>query len=733
MLESYSAIERRIRLKGVEKAIIQRTLRIPLPGVRNLGNGSAVVRQLDAVLMNVGFKLTRDALNAFSKLHPENVLDLAVVVLDAVKELVGGHVQHNVYFKEFPKNVPDTLEFWTDCIIDALSKSESAETVALQLMAGSVNLLDLPKYGRYQHSYEDMVAAHEKFMPSLKTGLTFLEVGVILSEEAIKLYNQLAGSSTPLSDGDKELLSILADICIERVQPTDIPIRENKAIINKVRIENNLPLLVDTPTDVLRLACALSDGDVTLTENTKFKSFSRAIRRRLMLALHNALEGSGGKRLSAMKQHTEQWKRLGERLHPHEYTKMDCAQLAFSVARGDKVWRSLATTIEKQFVARDIAGAISSLSRTPGTLFRSIDRILRIATNEECELLFDAIKSHIAKVSCRVILSLREHLMNRTRKGESRVFANSKGTAWVAEDTREPLDPKVVGVLLELLDTEIERRLPEAARVIMSPDICNVALPLSAKNESSGFHILPRGSTSDVEGGILRFFTYWKQKAERTDFDLSAIFLDRNFQLLDQLSYTSLQVDDGVHSGDLVEAEEGASEFIDIPLDKVQDECRYIIPSINKYSGENFLEVAESFFGFMTRSEDAHGMPFEAATVQSKFDLRGKGNVALPLAFIRTPSGWTAKWLNLYMNGWPRFNAIENNRVSTSLIARSIIERDYLGVSYLIELMARCEGCSRCDEITDKPVTYIGLNAPEKLPVGSLVYTLANLHELIPK
>ena len=66
--------------------------------------------------------------------------------------------------------------------------------------------------------------------------------------------------------------------------------------------------------DILRLAVAFSDGDVSLATNTKFRKFKRA-ERRLLLEL---LEQCGNK-VEDMLRYKNRWIRLGEILHPAEY------------------------------------------------------------------------------------------------------------------------------------------------------------------------------------------------------------------------------------------------------------------------------------------------------------------------------------------------------------------------------------------------------------------------------
>jgi hypothetical protein len=92
----------------------------------------------------------------------------------------------------------------------------------------------------------------------------------------------------------------------------------------------------------------------------------------------------------------------------------------------------------------------------------------------------------------------------------------------------------------------------------------------------------------------------------------------------------------------------------------------------------------------MLRGSAQRGAPFEAATVRMKSDLRGAGRVALPLAFLRGEDGrWRAKWLHFYLKGRPSMNIVQGSRLSTGLLARTVIERDYLRVEYLARLMGR--------------------------------------------
>jgi hypothetical protein len=724
----------------LETRIIQKTLRVPMTAGPE-GDGSAVARQLDAALLTVGFKASGELLEHLSRLDAGVVMDTGVRVLAAVRELVGDHVQHNVYFRDFPVNVPDTVEFWVQCLREAVVRTtgpggESPDDDALRdlVTARGVNLLALPTYGRYQHTYAELLTAHDELIPSLKDRLTVIHLGSSLPEEAQDLYLSLAGSPIPLSDADLELLGELATACLDGVEPETIPSRESLAVVNRAWLAAGRPVRVDTVTDVLRLACAMSSGDVSLTTPTRFRSLPRAQRRTLLAALNEAVRDSPAK-VADVRRHREMWKRLGERLHPHEYPDLPEALDVFAVARGERIVRSLAGRVELAFADERVGDAVSLLATAPGMLFRSLDRVLRAAAPADVESALTAVRDTIDRVSGRVILGVREHVANRTTPDATRIFVNREARAWARPDDRPPLPEPVVRRLTAILDEEVARRLPAWERLVVDPAVLGLTVPLTNKTAPNGFGVVPRGSVMPVDGEALRFFVYWRQTRDTTDFDLSVLLLADGFVPAGQVSWTRLHESGVVHSGDIVDAPTGASEFIDLNLADVT--ARYVVPEVNVYSGEGFMQVAESFFGFMLRSPDQAGRPFEPRTVRTKSDLRGTGRVALPVAFARDDDGrWWAHWLHLYLRGTSWANRVETNRVSTTTLARGIMQRRYLRMSYLVDLLAAKAEVTAPYEAgmeLDGPVTFIGLERPEGLPEGSDVYALDRINELIPE
>lgn len=694
-----------------------------------------IARQLDIALLSSGFKATKELLEYIGNLDRAYALITAKDIIDAVKQLKGDHVQHNTYFKEFPKNIPDTLEFWAELLQNTL---ENGNGHKIEYGIGGLNLLSLDGYGKAQHSYEEMLAAHEKFIESLDDDICLIRLGDTLPVEAHKLYLSLAESKVVANGDDLVLLEQLAESTLDMAQPKKIGVRENRAVINSVRLRNRRPILVDTVTDILRLAVYLSGGDVSLQEKTKFRKFKASERTVIMNALENIIADNKGKLGDVFKNRGE-FNILAQKLHIKDYRELKNAQEVFRVAR-ERINLSFEAKAEKAFADKDHEALIALFEKAPGLFIKSFNRILLQTNLAGISSVVETLQKVAPKVETPTLIGLRQYLDNRVEPKTNRIFMNRKGTGRVEKDTQPLLSELVVNPVREIIDKEVAGRL-EGGVYIVNRDILNVALPLSNKATNSGYGIMPRGSVDSFEGEILRFFNYWKQKRSRTDYDLSAILLDENFLSVGQLSYTNLRLANGVHSGDITSAPNGASEFIDIEWAKVN--AKYIIPQVNNFSGEDFDTVKESFFGYMSRTEAQKGKPFEARTVKSKAEMRGKNKVALPLVFIKEDDGTlSVKWINANLKGHFAGNQTENNTLSTTTMIRAIVENKYLTVQYLVDLLASKDDVTliysdelidngKIDEDLGSSITYIGKSALESLPKSATVINLTNLHELL--
>ena len=417
----------------LRQALIAKTLRVPaVEGPA--GDGAAVARQFDVALLSVGFKGSRELLEHLSGLHPAVAQEVGETALGAVRRLVGDHVRHNAYFIDFPANVPDTQAFWSECVADALADPRTAGNIATQLARRVVNLLDLPKYGRYQHSYEELLAAHEPLIAAASDRVTVLGLGAPLAEDSHALYLVAGDEPDPALGGGSR-----ACWACSRSSTSATRSRRRSRSARAGRwstacgCEHGLALELDTPVDVLRLACALSDGDVSLREPTRFRSLRRAERRALLAALDAVAEPASSPTSSASPSRSSAWgsgcTRTSTRASRPRRTcsrwPAGSARRARSPAASSSRWPRATWT-----------AAIAVLANAPGMLVRSVDRLARAGAGEA---LADAVRAAAPAVSTRVLLSLREHLLNRSGAASVRVFVNQESRSWVTGDERAPL------------------------------------------------------------------------------------------------------------------------------------------------------------------------------------------------------------------------------------------------------------------------------------------------------
>jgi len=685
--------------------------------------------QLDIALMHVGFKMSHELFEYVTYLPRHELLNVAGQMIHSIKKLVGDHVNHNTYFINFPNNVPDTLDFWWHTIIKYIFTGTNT-------------------YGRYNHTYENMLEHHSKLKLTANTNQKIINLGKTEFEELQDFSKDLIAATVPLSPEDRKLLATV----LPYVNISNIPaptIRENKAIVNGMyyKLHNRTAYPFDTVTDVLRFAAVLSDADVTLVDTAfRFKSFNRPTRRFIMVLL-DAIVSNNSEKMDDANAHLHLFKRLGEKVHPGEF-KMShaAAHQLFQFVRGDYKHKTYNNRLESALSSKDFKKAVELLKVKPGVFIRRVVALsLLVNTRAEKTVFTNALKLTIKQTSARVLLGLREHIYNLLQANtEHFIYVNKEGKGYSKPVIQHKIFDNVANQsdlyenIVKLIDAEIESRIPVCETLVVDSNIENVALPLSEKSKASGFKVYPRGSEVEIKENIVRFFMYWKQKQERTDLDLSVILLDENFNLHSHLSWTMLRNGQlGTHSGDITSAPNGASEFIDINLNALTG-IHYVIPTVNKFSGETYDELEESFFGYMERNHYQQGKPFEASTVQTKSDMRGSSSILMPLILMRDKNNkWIVKWTSLNLKGLPRFNTTENNKFSSTLLSKSIAAREYTKVSYLTDMYAnKAKKVIDASKITksDLGVTFIGLERPDsKLAEDAVVIDLNSIKNIIPE
>jgi hypothetical protein len=192
------------------------------------------------------------------------------------------------------------------------------------------------------------------------------------------------------------------------------------------------------------------------------------------------------------------------------------------------------------------------------------------------------------------------HFKHRSQKRPLRVFfpKSQLAKAQAIADHLPDLPPLVcelaAGLCRKALLERFAQLPPLGDCMIRTLELKNFMVPFAQRSASKALRTTSRGSRLALPAAnVLRFFTWWRNGLYRTDIDLSAAVFDENFAFIDALTYYNLKNFGGCHSGDIVDAPEGASEFIDISIDQVlKHHGRYVVMSLLSYTDQPFCDSA---------------------------------------------------------------------------------------------------------------------------------------------
>lgn len=655
----------------MNRIYLRRRSKIVLPR----GSGTTplnVIATIQKNLESLGFALSEELSERLTHSNPAQVEHFYDQLVRTLRELVGAHRPFTPMYPNFPQQVMEMhqAELYFNALMHYLT-------------------LTLP---------ETETAPREPLdsWPSLR------EIRLGSRDDFEEIFRLLARSKSPYSAQDQEDVKwFFAQYGpgILRLLPDEIPCRENLAILGAALMLHvpdavgNLDSKVRTATDVLRIAAAMSDGDVSLAVPCKFGKFRRSERALLLSWIERS-----DSRTEDMLRWKPRWIRLGERLHPGEYAKrFPKTAAAFDVLRNDRPSETFNSHVETRLAARDWAAALDLLDTRPGDFARRLDHVARIA-NENALIVVDQFALRASSVSTPVLLQALAHFRNRDRPLEIRTFFPKGGVAKVHATTdRLPDLPEGISAQIATIceRTLVDRfaKLPPLGRCFLDDRLKSYLVPFSQRSASKSLRTLVRGSRIPFqECSTLRFFLWWKNGTSRTDIDLSATMFDKDFRYLSTLSYYNLADFGGHHSGDIVDAPRGAAEFIDIDVRKMLDrEIRYVVMCLNSFTEQPYCDLPECFAGWMAREKPDSGEIFEPKTVADKVDLASDTRICIPAIFDLVDR--EVLWADIALSNMRLAdNNVSNNLGGVSLMLQALTQLRKLDLHSLFEMHIRARG-----------------------------------------
>ncbi|WP_088548230.1 TerD family protein [Paenibacillus aquistagni] len=549
-----------------------------------------------------------------------------------------------------------------------------------------------------------------------KVKLTVVDLG---TEAAFyTMIRQLIQANGSISETDKEDIdTVIAQANPDRlaeILPAEIPFKENVAFVagslykhDKANVEL-LGRYIKTATDVLRLAAAWSEGDVSLAEPTHFRKFKRPERRLLLGLLEQC-----GSITEDMLRYKERWVRLGEILHPSEYkARYTRCKEAFDILRNDKPFATFNGSVEVAFQYNLIWNLIELLMKRPGEFARRLDQLLR--KNEQTEYVILAFGEVANQVATPVLLQVKSHFAHRHEQQDQRTFfpKGNVARAYAIPNTLPPIEALVCHAIVNLCDQVLEERFSAMAplgKTYVDPKLKTYLVPFSQRSASKSLRTIVRGSRVPMpEGDTIRFFNWWKEgivqgkPTGRVDIDLSSVMYDHNWEYVEHISYTNLRSSkyQAVHSGDIVAAPHGACEFIDLHIPSIVEYGgRYVVTALYSYTDQPYCDLPACFVGWMMRKKPGSGEIFEPATVVDKIDVTANTQIAIPVILDLVER--TVIWTDLSLTRHPfHYNNVENNQKGMVLMgkAMSTLQKPDLHDLFTLHAKARGQLVASADE-----------------------------------
>jgi hypothetical protein len=674
---------------------LTKSFKVVLPSYATRDDSSDVVDNFPHIITiiknieSLGILVSKNLFNALRKLCIADLNSFYLETISVLKEIKGAHRKFEPMYPNYPQQVIDTS--LSELYFNALSHYWDSFLQDVGVILGPIRL---PQYDKEER-------------PFLRDNVKYEHIDLGTELEFIDIFKNLIGSKSSISEYDKTVIKWFVYNYRQKVLvflPDEIPYKENLSILIGELISigisaDHLFKYFKTPTDVLRVAVALSGGDVSLFKPSKFKNFSRPIRKFLLSILelfhHNK---SKEDILSEMNKYRSRWVKLGEFLHPGDYNFLRNTYDTFSALRSKHPIRTFNSKVEVGIINDKILSVIKLLKTRPGEFARRLDHLIRINPSYALQIVYE-FNAVADKVSIPVLLQVYAHFKNK-ENSDIRVIIPKGITSHTTILNVPKLDVPIEyqKLISNSARTAIIKQLKfknNLGNVYIDPNLKNYLVPFSQRSASKALKTIVRGSKIPVDFNNIRLFLWWKQpKGVRVDVDLGCSFLDENLNMMGNIAYYNLKNEFGCHSGDIVSAQNGACEFIDFNISNLKcKNVRYALMMLFSFTKHSYADLPECFAGFMSREHPNSGEIFEPKTVENKFDISCDDTCCVPFFLdLKTNEIF---WADLtYTGNFRHPNNALNQRKSLQNICKIITElnKKKANLYDLLEMHAEARG-----------------------------------------
>lgn len=584
-----------------------------------------------------GFTLSE---NAIYQLSHQSKKSLANIWKDTQRGMIymtGGHQLYKPMYPNFPEQVMSA----SDC--------ELYTNALMHYLGDWIGIRILPSYQEKKRP-----AFIEKIKPKM--------VGIAFDQDLEMFFKQLTMANTSISATQTQYLSDLYQHLVQKphfkdlITSIEIPQKEILANIAAEAMHHQhldwVSQKLDTPTDVLRLVAVLCHGDVSLAKPFRVGKLTRSERRQIASLIQDVFARKLHNKeqfIENMFSYREQWVHVAHALHIGEYRdKYPLAFEVFSDLRENKEPQTFNSKVKALMNAGDIQSASELLYQRPGVFARSLNELIRKAQPNDVDYVIALFAKAVDKVSTTVLIQAHSYFKNDTEQ-DVRVFMpkGGLGKVFTKEQPVQPLGA-VAERMTRLIEDALVKRFSTLAplgKVYIDPALEKQNVPFAQRSASKALRSVSRGSRFEMDStkDIVRLFLWWNESFKdtdgsikqigRIDIDLSCVMMNEDFSVVDSCTYYHLRTKGVTHSGDITSAPNGACEFIDVDLKKINDNVRFILMSVNAFTNHLYKDVPECYAGWMERSHQMKGELFDPRTVQNKVDLTSESMAVIPAVF----------------------------------------------------------------------------------------------------
>lgn len=416
---------------------------------------------------------------------------------------------------------------------------------------------------------------------------------------------------------------LVEELKLNTIDMDSVSFKENGVNLMAQALKNtenlkNMNFIITTATDVMRLAAAMSGGDVSLRENVKFRKFSRPERKFLLSKLENA-----SNLLEDASSRPEQFKKLLKCLHPNDYARFKNVHNVYNALYQGKL-STYSSIVEVKLFNNDIS-VLHELQTRPGDFFRRFHHVY----SKFGQGAIDAFTNIVEKLDTAQLVKLDKYL--ETIDNRTTLMYPPKGNwtkAQIVPNKKAKFnDSEMKAIRLSIEDclkTRLANQLPEG--VALDSKVEQVKLQTNDQKLAT----YGRGTSFDIPEDMkfIRSASYWKQTGYGNNwFDNGWNFFDADWKTSGTCcwDHTHDMGESAIFSGDPTNSKEmegRACQMIDLYLDKLQEKgIRYAVWNILAYSGIKFSEAEEVLATLQWGENAQEGNLYEPSRAQMIFPL----------------------------------------------------------------------------------------------------------------